>query len=243
MTRIGVQAAPGRAKLVLTQGPISPRVLRVTENGAAIGLVATTALLLGGDHIEFDIEVGPGAWLELVETAGTVAYDADGTESSWTVNARLGSDAVLLWAGEPFVVAQGANVARRTTITLGERATACLRETLVLGRTGEAGGVLRSTLSVDGPSGPLLLEDLDLGSRRSLPGVIGAGRVIDSVALLGTRAPMHPELAAGNRFDLDGPGTIARYLGSSAAASPMAAVTAAWRQVAVDQAVAAATTS
>ena len=78
MTRIGVQAAPGRARLTLTGGPIGPRVLRVAENGARIGLVATTALLLGGDHIDIEIDVGPGAWLELVETAGTVAYDADG---------------------------------------------------------------------------------------------------------------------------------------------------------------------
>jgi len=78
VTRIGVHAADGRARLTLTQGPISPRILRVTDNGARIGLVATQALLLGGDHVQLDIEVGPGAWLELVETAGTVAYDADG---------------------------------------------------------------------------------------------------------------------------------------------------------------------
>ncbi len=42
VTRIGVQAAPGRARLTLTGGPISPRLLRVAEDGARIGLVATT---------------------------------------------------------------------------------------------------------------------------------------------------------------------------------------------------------
>jgi urease accessory protein len=232
VTRIGVLAAPGRARLLLTQGPISPRVVRVTDRGASVALVATTALLLGGDHIEIDIEVGPGAWLEVVETAGTVAYDADGAASSWTVRVRLAEDAVLLWAGEPFVVAQGANVRRQTTIEMADRATACLREILVLGRVGETGGQLRSTLSVHRSGEPLVLEDLDLGSGRDLPGVMGSARLTDSVTLLGARAPLLPELAAGNRFDLDGPGTIARYLGSSAAASPMPAISSAWREVA-----------
>jgi len=66
VTRIGVHAEQGRARLTLTEGPVSPRVLRVADNGARIGLVATQALLLGGDHVRLDVEVGPGAWLELV---------------------------------------------------------------------------------------------------------------------------------------------------------------------------------
>jgi len=243
VTRIGVQAAPDRARLTLTQGPISPRVLRVTDSGASIGLVATTALLLGGDHIEFDIEVGPGAWLELVETAGTVAYDAGGVESSWTVRVRLSKGAVLVWAGEPFVIAHGANVRRHTTVDLSRDAVALLRETLVLGRTGEIGGVVRSTMSVRRSGEQLLLETLELAVDRELPGVIGGVRVIDSVAMVGTRAPTQPELAAGDRFELDGPGTIARYLGSSVAASPLSPVTNTWRSVLLDDPIPAISTS
>jgi urease accessory protein len=83
VTRIGVEAAQGRARLTLTGGALAPRVIRVDESGARIGLVATEALLLGGDHIDIEIDVGPGAWLELVETAGTVAYDAGHVQSSW----------------------------------------------------------------------------------------------------------------------------------------------------------------
>lgn len=243
MTRIGVQAAAGRARLTLTHGPVSPRVLRVDDTGAAVGLVATTALLLGGDHIELEIDVGPGAWLELVETAGTVAYDADGVASSWTVRARLAERAVLIWAGEPFVVARGANVHRQTTIDLAEGAIACLRETLVLGRSGEIGGALRSTLTARLAGAPLLLDDLALGSDRDLPGVLGRNRVMDTASLLGVRAPTHPELFAGNRFDLDGPGTLARYLGTSTTPSPLSAITSAWRAAALEDIVAAATMS
>ena len=236
MTRIGVEAAPGRARLDLTQGPISPRVLQVTDSGARVGLVATVALLLGGDHLEIDLSVGPGAWLEIVETAGTVAYDAGGVASSWTVRAKLAENAVLIWLGEPFVVAQGANVRRNTTIELADGAVACLRETLVLGRTGETGGIVRSTMSVGVDGAPLLLEDLELGAHRDLPGVIGAARVVDSLALLGTRAPAVPEMLTGNRFELDGPGTIVRHLGMSAASSPVGPISAAWRSAVWDQA-------
>ncbi len=259
MTRIGVQVAPDRARLALTGGPISPRVIAVSESGARVGLVATTALLLGGDHVEIEIDVGPGAWLELIETAGTVAYDADGLASSWTVSIRVADGGLLIWSGEPFVVARGANVRRDTSIELGTGAVVCLRETLVLGRTGETGGALRSTLSVrqHDPAAKsdqeILMEDLDLTDAdvRSLPGLIGGARVLDTVVLLGINAPKTPELNPGNRFELDGAGTIARCLTATFAASPLAAISAAWQMAAHDRtippasekAVAAATTS
>ena len=230
MTRIAVSVAPGRARLTLTGGAISPRVLRVAEDGARIGLVATTALLLGDDHLEFAIDVGPGAWLEIVETAGTVAYDADGVASSWTTRIRVADGGLLTWVGEPFVVSHGANVRRSTTIDLAAGATACLRETLVLGRTGETGGAIRSTLSVRHADQQLLIEDLDLTDRstRELPGMIGQLRVIDTVALFGSTAPSTPELSAGMRFDLDGRGTVARCLATTFATSPLTPVAAGW---------------
>lgn len=231
MTRIGVQAAPGRARLTLTGGPISPRTLQVAADGARIGLVATTALLLGGDHVDLDIDVGPGAWLEIVETAGTVAYDAEGVESSWTVRIRVADSGLLIWAGEPFVIAHGANVRRRTSIELRAGAVALLRETLVLGRSGETGGAIRSTLSVRLEEKELLIEDLDLTDHglRELPGLIGEARVLDTVVLLGMRAPAEPVLPAGSRFELDGPGTLARGLTATFAASSLASVSAAWQ--------------
>jgi urease accessory protein len=251
VTRIGVHAADGRARLTLTQGPISPRILRVTDNGARIGLVATQALLLGGDHVQLDIEVGPGAWLELVETAGTVAYDSGGVPSSWTVTIRVGDGGVLVWAGEPFVVSHGANVTRSSTIELGDGAVACIRETLVLGRSAEIGGALRSTMAVRHTPGhhqppmDLLREDLDLTNpdTRVLPGLLGPERIIDSVCLLGMRAPSNPAIPAGRRFDLDGPGSLARSLTSTFAASGLGAIMTGWADAALGELVSAATTS
>jgi urease accessory protein len=240
VTRIGVHAADGRARLTLTQGPISPRILRVTDNGARIGLVATQALLLGGDHVQLDIEVGPGAWLELVETAGTVAYDADGEGSSWTVGIQVADGGVLIWSGEPFVVSQGANVTRSTTIDLAVGAVACIRETLVLGRSAETGGAIRSTMSAlhmpshDQPPTDLLREDLDLTDPdiRTLPGLLGDARIIDTVCLLGMRAPTEPPVAAGQRFDLDGAGSLARSLTTTFAASVLSTIMTCWTDAA-----------
>ncbi|MGS0683738.1 urease accessory protein UreD [Nakamurella sp. GG22] len=248
MTLIRVRAAPGRARLTITDGPIGARVITTDDTGARVGLVATEALLLGGDHIEIEVDVGPGAWLELVETAGTVAYDAEGRASSWTVRIRIGDGGRLFWAGEPFVVSHGANVRRSTTIELGIDAVACLRETLVLGRTGEVGGALESTLSVRQNGTLLMAEHLDLTGidERVLPGIVGDARVLDTVSLLGMGAPQEPELAAGNRFDLDGPGAVARWLGAGYAASPLVSIRTSWEAAAAGrpnrQAVAAAMT-
>ena len=245
MTRIGVHADRGRARLTLTGGAIAARLIRADETGARIGLVATEALLLGGDHIDIEIDVGPGCRLELVETAGTVAYDANGVPSSWTVRIRVGAGGVLLWAGEPFVVSHGANVLRRTSIDLADGAVACLRETLVLGRSGETGGAIRSRMSVRRSERALLEEDLDLTDlqARQLPGILGSARVIDSAVLLGMRAPILPGLSQGQRFDLDGPGSVARSLGSTLVASPIGAVSTQWSEAVLNQAVSAATTS
>jgi|GEM_PF-531236 len=234
LTRIGVHKAPGRARLNLVAGPISPRVISCTATGARVALVATTALLLGGDHIEIGIDVGPGAWLDIVEIAGTVAYDAGGIASSWTVRARVADGAALIWVAEPFVVAGGANTLRSTVIDLDERAVAYVRETVVLGRIGEAGGAVRSRLTVTQAARPVLVEDMDLREvgTRSLPGILGAARVIDTVGLFGARAPADPAVPAGCRFELDGPGTLARALTSQVDRSPLSSVASAWQSVA-----------
>ncbi len=231
MSKIAVHAAPGRARVTLVGDQLAARVLDVTATGARVALVATTALLLAGDEIEIEVQVGPGAHLEIVDTAGTVAYNAGGVSSSWTVRITVADGGSLIWAGEPFVVADGAAVTRNTTIELGEGAAACLRETLILGRTGEIGGALRSRLSVTGPEGPTLIEELDLSDPdlRGLPGILGPGRTLDSVMLFGLVAPPVTSLSPGDRFDLDAAGTLTRSLPATLAASTMPAVLTACR--------------
>ncbi|MBM9467882.1 urease accessory protein UreD [Nakamurella leprariae] len=222
--RLGVQVAPGRARVTASGARLSPRVLRVADAGAVMTMVATGALLLGGDHLRVQVDVGPGAWLEVREIAGTVAYDAGGVPSSYSVEARVGAGGRLLWDGEPFVVADGAATTRSHTIDLGPGAVAVVRDVLVLGRHGEVGGALRSRTDVRMSGRPLLVEELDLtdpGHRRR-PGLLGGYRVVDSALVLGDRALQDGVRAGappGSWFDLAGPGTVVRDLVDDTASS------------------------
>jgi urease accessory protein len=146
------------------------------------------------------------------------------------------------------VVARGANVTRSTSIDLADGAVACIRETLVLGRSAEIGGAIRSTMTVRrvtagaDRSTDLLREDLDLTEPavRGLPGLLGNSRVIDTVSLLGLRAPTEPAVPPGQRFDLDEPGTLARSVTTSFAASGLSMIMMSWADAALGQLVSAA---
>ena len=227
MTFVGIAARPGRAALRLSASQLAAKVISAGPEHARIGLVATTALLLGGDHVLVEVDVGAGCTLELVEMAGVVAYHGRGASSSWTVRATVGERARLLWHGEPFVVSDGADVRRSTSVELGSGAVAVLRETLVLGRSGEQGGRLVSTMSVRLGGVPLLSEELAVTGERPTVGVLGTTRgsphrVVDSALALGCRALDPPKAdVPGTRFDLDGPGTVLRWTGTDLAPSPI----------------------
>ncbi|WP_454042869.1 urease accessory protein UreD [Cellulosimicrobium sp. Marseille-Q8652] len=226
-TRVGVTRAAGRVRCDLRPGALSARVMSTGPGVARVALVATRALLLGGDHVRVEVHVGEGVELELVEVSGTVAYTGRGRAASWSVDVVVEDGGLLVWDALPFVVAEGADVARSTDVRLGADAVALLRETLVLGRTGETGGRLRSStraehavqpvlpgprhdageISAPGRSDPvcpepardLFVEDLDLGADRALPGILGTARVVDSVLLLGARPPAaHPDDAVAS---------------------------------------------
>lgn len=109
------------------------------------------------------------------------------------------------------MVAGGADVGRATRVELGAAARMALRETLVLGRYGEAPGLLTQRLDVTGPAGvPVLVEELGLDGA-SPAGVLGGHRVLASVLALGADIP--EDSAPEHRYDLDGGGTWWRRLG------------------------------
>ncbi|GGM16790.1 urease accessory protein UreD [Nakamurella endophytica] len=235
-TRVEVSGSPERPRIRTSSGMLAARILSgptATADPVRVALVATQALLLGGDHAELSVRVGAGLDLELVEVGGTVAYDADGRGSAWSADVEIDRGGRLRWAAEPFVVADGAAVQRRTGIRLAEEAAAALRETFVLGRTGERGGSLVARTRVDLVGAPLYAEDLDLSDAdlRSRPGVLGPARVLDQLAVFGGRAPdvAGPSGAGCRRFELDGPGTVIRYLGPELARSPLADLWQRWR--------------
>lgn len=91
----------------------------------------------------------------------------------------------VAWHAHPFVVCDGADVRRSLHARLGHNARLLLRETLVLGRSGERGGRAVARTDVVDPDGPLLVEELTVDGARPVPGVLGGHRVLDSVLELG----------------------------------------------------------
>ena len=240
VTRVAVErptqfGAPVRVRT--SDGLLVARLVGRDGARAEVALVAGGAMLLGGDHVIVSIQVDLGCTLTLTDVGGTVAYDGDGKECRWDANIRLGPGAGLAWAGLPFVVADGADVRRTTTARLGAGARLTLRETVVLGRSGERGGrvVLRTDVADD--VGPILVEELTAAGDRPVPGVLGDHAVIDTLtAVHGSPAGPdadqdHPGPApdVGDRPDLgdavtlrlERGGTLTRWLGTATHLSPL----------------------
>ncbi|KQQ08247.1 urease accessory protein UreD [Rathayibacter sp. Leaf296] len=217
ITRIALRKTRGSVHVVAEQGLLSPRIVSRTATGAHVALVANGALLLGGDRVDIVVDVGPGCALELSDIGGTVTYDGRGATSTWNVDLAIGVGGRLRWHTLPFVVADGADVVRRCHARMEAGAGLSLRDTLVLGRSGERGGRMRTTTIIEDPAGPVLHETLAVDGRSPEPGVLGRHRVLDTVTLLGRPAPEWPEARPENatRTTLDTGGAVFRAFGAS----------------------------
>jgi urease accessory protein len=176
--------------------------------GDRVALVPEQAVLLAGDHVTVAVRVGARQRLEVVEPGGTVAYAMRGRQARWDVRVEVEEGGSLVWHGEPFVVADGADVLRHLTVELGATSRVVLRETLVLGRSGEGPGRLVARTDVHRDGVPVLLEELDAALG------MGSHRVLDQVLCLGwgCTADGHA-LESGDRLH--------RWLGAETHASPI----------------------
>jgi len=220
-TRIAVSAGETRARVDLAVGMLAPRVVERGPRNALIAVAAAQMLLLDGDELVIDVDVGAGCTLEVEDVGGTVAYPG---VSSWRLAARIGEAGRLIWRGLPFVVASGARARRLTEITLESGAAVLLRDTIVLGRHGETGGEVVSETRIQLDGHPALVECLAADAALPETGVLGANRVLDSVVATGYRPP--PRAGA---LVLDAPGAIARYLGENTHSSRLDEVWESWR--------------
>lgn len=213
MATVSIELVDGVARATVLQAGdhLRPRLLGIDGPRVRIALVGVCATLLAGDDLRLEVSVGRGVHLELVEPSGVVAYDARGGHQSWAADVHVATAGSLVWDAAPFVVAGGADVDRRTGIVLDDGAVALLSETLVLGRSGEEGGRLRSTMRCALAGRDLLIEELDLRSPelRKAPGILGDCRVLATAALLGDRPD---ERVSPPETPLAGPGSIARAL-------------------------------
>jgi len=218
LTRITVDGD----RVGLRHGQLRAQRLGDRDGWVRIGLLATTALLLGGDEVEIEVSVGEDMRLDLFDVAGTVAYHGRGCPAAWHVRIELADGAELRYHGEPFVVADGADVQRTLRVELAVTAGLRLRETLILGRSGESGGRLRSETRLRIADLDVWVEDqlLDPDGDRRRSGMLGDRRVLDSMIMVATDVVTAPTGAVGYAL-VRGRGSVVRYLGTHLAASPV----------------------
>ncbi len=138
-----------------------PLVLRRTPD--AVYLVGGAAGPIGGDRLELAITVRAGAFLRLRSAAASIALPGlDGLESVLSVTITIEAGGRLEYLPEPVVVSAGARHATLVSATLAAGASLLLRDELLLGRHGEAGGTARSVLRADYAGRPLLRHAVEL---------------------------------------------------------------------------------
>lgn len=212
-TRIAVAGS----RVELSGDALRPVLQRRGEH-PLVALVGAQMLLLGGDELHVEITVGAGARLTVRDIAALVCHP--GPPAAQHISITLGDDAVLVWQTEPCVIAEGADVTRTVQIDAAGTARLDLRDTLVLGRSGETGGRVCSDTTLRVAGADVLIERQLLDDTRRLPGLLGRHRVLDSRLLLGGAAPARTDGVLVTSL-LDDVGHLVRWVGSDTAASPL----------------------
>jgi urease accessory protein len=192
--RIVADARGGITRLTHLEGDGALTVRPTPMAGRTrVHLVAGAFGPLGGDELTLQIEVGPGATLEVAGVAATVALPSlSGLASLMKVRVDLADGARLELALPPTVVADGARHTLDVELTVAGDASLLLREETIRGRTGEGGGEARLVTGVDVAGRPMLRQDLELTGEVGGP---WRPRAVASLLLIG------PEFAAADFGD------------------------------------------
>jgi urease accessory protein len=193
----------------------SPVAVRPTGPDA-VHLVQAAGGPLGGDELDLAVAVGPGQRLRIGTAGATVVLPGvTGAPAHWRVSAEVAAGAELDWRPEPAVVCARADFRAGLRVRLAAGARLVAREVLVLGRSGEPGGRVRSRTEVDVAGEPLLRnESVADGADAVLSGPAGTGgaRVLGSLLLAGREVrPARVAAVDGVRsavLPLAGPGVL-----------------------------------
>lgn len=159
------------------------------RGAARVSLTAGAAGPIGGDAYRLDVDVGAGSALVLTDISPTLLLPGpDGAASSYTITVTVGADATLTWLAEPLIAAHGCSHVHDIRVELHPSARLIMREELLLGRYGEAGGTARQRISVRRGGAVLHCQELSTG-----PGSVG----YDGAAVLG------PARAVGSVLAVD----------------------------------------
>jgi urease accessory protein len=164
----------------------APLVLRRTPD--AVYLVGGAAGPLGGDSLSLSVTVGPAAFLRVRTAAASIALPGlDRLESVLRVAISVGAGGRLEYLPEPVVITDEARHATLVSVTLAPGASLILRDEILLGRHGEAGGSARTSLRVSYAGRPLLRHALSASGTdpASLgPAVLAGHRAVGTLLLV-----------------------------------------------------------
>jgi urease accessory protein len=222
----------GGTRLAVLRGE-SPLLLRRTgpRNGpgvVTVHLVGGAAGPLRGDELRIDVEVGPGAQLEVRSVAASLAMPGKpgALPSRLETRATVAAGGMLRWMPEPLIAVTGCHHLATTTVEVAEGGSLLWRDDLVCGRHGEAAGDVRTDVTIryagttlyrhelaigpgaPGWSGPAVLgssRPAGAGDGRAIGAMIFAGEALPPARLLGGDAALMP---------LAGPGMLATAIGS-----------------------------
>jgi urease accessory protein len=168
-----------------------------------VALVPLQAGPLAGDVDRVRLHVGIGETLVTVAVAATLALPGAAV-SRLELHATVEAGGVLVLDEPPLIVAEGADVVRRTRIELASGAVAAVRDIVVLGRAGEGLGRLDSELRAELDGRPLLHDAVRIDpAAHDHVALRPSDRVLGTACLLGECD--EPALA--------GPGALRRAAG------------------------------
>jgi urease accessory protein len=240
----------GGTRLAVLRGE-SPLLLRrtgalATGPGVTVHLVGGAAGPLRGDNLRLDVEVGPGARLDVRSVAASLALPGSAGQppSRLEVRAAVAADAVLRWSPEPLIAAAGCDHLAVTDVRIDAGGSLTWRDDLVCGRHGEPAGDVRIDTTVRyagrtlhrhelavGPAAPGWSGPAILGTTAAATSAHGGGRAVGSVVLAGPHLPAAGVLGeAAVLMPLAGPGMLAMAVGDDirqvrAALDPLSAFT------------------
>ena len=225
-TELSVRLRRGPGGTVRVEGVLCSAPMWLRWDGATLWLVGSGASPVGEDHVRVRVDVGPGVAVAVRSVAATVVYAARGDGTRWDVELHVADGARLDWRPEPMILTARARHRIRTTVHAAAGADVTLDEVLVLGRTGEEGGLLRSTLAVHVDDAPVLLTSFDT----ALPGWSGPAGV-DGATVVASRLRLSRGEASPVAAPQPGATVLQPAPGCRLAVAPAADVAAARRSV------------
>ena len=138
------------------------------DAAAVVSILNPTGGLVGGDHLEIDVRVGPGAHACLTTPSATKVYRTAGDVAVQEARLRVEAGAILEWVPDHTIPFAGSAFRQSITVELGAGARLILVDAFAAGRVAREERwrfqLLQSTLDVRDAGGWLLLACVALGA-------------------------------------------------------------------------------